>query len=234
MNSKKFLLVIPLVSAMVLAIAIGVMAFSSSRAAAGDFAVLNQEEDNEQPGPWMGGFGGMRAFGHGGRFGLGTGFDYDAYIADELGVTVAELQAARQAADEAALEQAVEEGLLTGEQAELILAGQALKQYIDPLEILSEALGIDAADIEAARQAGEPLHELFGDMEPEEIRDAMQTAYENAVEQAIADGVITATQAEQLQESGFPGRLPGKHRGGFHGQGGFPIPDGAPDTGSEG
>jgi hypothetical protein len=62
----------------------------------------------------------------------------------------------------------------------------------------------------------------------------MQTAYENAVEQAIADGVITASQAEQLQEKGFPGRLPGKHRGGFHGQGGFPIPGGAPDSGTEG
>lgn len=234
MNSKKFLLVIPVVSALVLAAAVGVMAFSSSRAATGEFAVLNQEEDNDQPGPWMGGFGGMRAFGHGGRFGLGTGFDYDAYIADELGVTVAELQAARQAAHEAALEQAVEEGLLTEEQAALILAGQALKQYIDPLEILSEALGIDAAEIEAAREAGEPLHELFGDMEAEEIREAMQAAYQTTVEQAIADGVITASQAAQLQEKGFPGRLPGKHRGSFHGQGGFTIPEGAPDSGSEG
>lgn len=234
MNSKKFLLVIPVVSALVLAAAVGVMAFSSSRAATGEFAVLNQEEDNDQPGPWRGGFGGMRAFGHGGRFGLGTGFDYDAYIADELGVTVAELQAARQAAHEAALEQAVEEGLLTEEQAALILAGQALKQYIDPLEILSEALGIDAAEIEAAREAGEPLHELFGDMEAEEIREAMQAAYQTTVEQAIADGVITASQAAQLQEKGFPGRLPGKHRGSFHGQGGFTIPEGAPDSGSEG
>ena len=51
MNSKKFLLVIPVVSALVLAAAVGVMAFSSSRAATGEFAVLNQEEDNDQPGP---------------------------------------------------------------------------------------------------------------------------------------------------------------------------------------
>lgn len=234
MNNKKLLLVIPVVSAMVLAAAIGVMAFSSSKAAIGEFSVLNQDEDTDQPGPWMEGFGGKRGLGHGGRFGLGTGFDYDAFIADELGVTVAELQAARQAAHEAALEQAVEEGLLTEEQAELILAEQALKQYIDPLEIYSEALGIDAADIEAAREAGQPLSDLFGDMEPEEVQAALQTAYENAVEQAIADGVITASQAEQLQERGFSSRLPGKHRGGFHGQGGFPIPGGAPDSGSEG
>ena len=233
MNSKKLLLVIPVVSAMALALAVGVMAFSSSQAAIGEFAVLDQEDDTGQPGPGNGGFGGIRGFGHGGRFGLGTGFVYDAYIAEELGVTVAELQAARQAAHEAALEQAVDEGVLTEEQAELILAGQALKGYIDPQEILSEALGIDAADIEAARAAGEPLQDLFGDMEPEEIREALQAAYEDAVEQAIDEGVITADQAEQLQEKGFPGRLLGKHRGGFHGQGGFAPPRPAPETGGD-
>jgi hypothetical protein len=230
MNSKKLLLVIPVVSALVLALAVGVMAFSSSQAAYGDFALLTQDDEMEQPGPREGGFGSMRAFGHGGRFGLRTGFDYDAYIAEELGVTVEELQAARQAAHEAALEQAVEEGTLSQEQAELILAGQALKQYIDPLEILSEALGIDAAEIEAAREAGEPLHDLFGDMEPEEIREALQAAYEDAVDQAIEAGVITADHAEQLQNKGFPGRLLGKHGGGFHRPGGFPFPEPAPDS----
>ena len=148
-------------------------------------------------------------------------------------MTVEELQAARQAAHEAAIEQAVEEGVITEEQADLILAVQALRQYIIPLEILSEVLGIDAADIDAAREAGEPLHELFGDMEPEEIKAALEAAYEDALQKAIDDGVITASQAEQLQEKGFPGRLLGKRGGGFHVKVGFPFPKTAHETDDE-
>jgi hypothetical protein len=177
----------------------------------------------------MHGFSGKRDGGHGGRFGFRTDFDYDAYLAEELGVTVEELQAARQAAHETGLEQAVAEGVISEEQADLIMAGKALRQYIDPQEILSEALGIDVADIEAAREAGEPLRDLFGEMEPAEIKEAMQAAYEDAVQQAIDDGAISDSQAEQLQEKGFAGRLFGKRGGGFHGRGGFPFQKPAPD-----
>ena len=231
MENKRLLLAIPVVSALVLAVAIGVMAFSSGSAAIGDPAVFAHVDEPGEPLPGKFEFGGMRGFGHGGRFGFGTGFDYDGYLADELGVTVEELHAARQAAHEAALEQAVAEGMITEEQADLILAGQALRQYIDPQEILSEAFGIEAADIEAARESGTPLHELFDDMEIGEIKDALQAAYEDAVQRAIDDGVITESQAEQLQEKGFPGRMLGKHGAGFLGRGGFPFPKPAPETG---
>jgi len=228
MDSKKFLLVIPLVSAFIFAAAIGLVAFSSSLAADETPTVLAEGEDNGEPLPWKRGI--MPGFDHGGRFGFRTGFDFDAYIADELGVRVEELQAARQAAHEAALDQAVEEGLISAEQADLILAGHALKQYVDPQEILSQALGIDVTELEAAREAGDNLQDLFGDMEPEEIRDALQAAYQDAVKQAIEDGVISAEQAEQLQERGFPGRMVGK-RG--HGRGVFPFPIPAPEGSGE-
>jgi len=228
MDSKKLIVVIPVVSALVLAVAIGVMAFSSSSAANSDLTVLTQEDETE---PWKGGFGGMHGFGHGGRLGFRTGFEHDAFVAAELGVTVEELQDARHAAHEAALEQAVAEGVITTEQADLILARQALRRYIDPQELLSNALGIDAADIEAAREAGEPLHELFGELEPGEIKETLQSAYEEAVQLAIDDGVITESQAEQLQENGFRGGYPGK--GGFHGRGGFPFPKPAPTDGGD-
>jgi hypothetical protein len=227
MDSKKLLFAIPVVSALILALAVGVMVFSSSSAANGDTTFLSQEGEQPESMPLWHGFGDR---GHGGRFGFVKAFNYDAYLAEELGVTVEELQAARQAAHEDALEQAVEEGVITEEQADLILAGQALRQYIDPQEILSKVLGIDAADIDAAREAGEPLHELFGDMEPEEIKAALEAAYEDALQKAIDDGVITASQAEQLQEKGFPGRLLGKRGGGFHGKGGFPFPKPASET----
>jgi hypothetical protein len=76
---------------------------------------------NHSPGK-VDGFGGMHGFGRHGKFGFRTSFDYDAFVADALGVSVAELQAARQAAEEAALEQAVAEGVITEEQAELMKA----------------------------------------------------------------------------------------------------------------
>lgn len=230
MNSKRLLLVIPVVSAMVLTAAIGVMAFSSSRAANADPVFLSQEGEQTGPEPLWHGIGGRE---RGSRFGFGPTVDHDAFLAEELGITVDELQAAREAAHEAALDQAVAEGVITEEQADLILAGKALKGYIDPQEILSQALGIDIADLEAAREAGEPLHDLFGDLEPEDVKEAMQAAYEDAVQHAIDDGVITESQAEKLQEKGFPGRLLGKRGGGFHGHGGFPGMKPAPEAGGD-
>jgi hypothetical protein len=230
MDRKNMIFVIPIVSALVLAVAFGVMAYSSSSAAHGVQTLLGQDDDTGEATPWMGEFGHRRGPGFGERFGLRSDFDYDAFIADELGVTVEELQAARQAAHEAALEQAVEDGLLTQEQADLILAGNALRKYIDPQEILSQALGIDIAELEAAKESGESLRDLIGDMEPEAVREALQAVYEEAVQQAISAGVITEDQAKQLQENGFNGPFFGKRGAGFHRFGGFPVMKPAPDT----
>ncbi len=225
MENKKIWFTIPIISALVLAIAIGVMAFSPSSAASNRLTIFAQEEGTEEPLPWKDGFGGKRGFGRGSRFGLGNSFDYDAFIAEALGVTVDELQTARQAAHEAALDQAVSEGVVTAEQAELIKASQALRQYIDHQEILSQTLGIDAADLEAAREEGKSLSYLFGELglEPADVKAALQSAYENALQQAVDDGVITDSQAEQLQEKGFRSRGLGMRRGGFHRQGGLPF-----------
>jgi hypothetical protein len=230
MDSKKLLFVIPVVSALVLAVALGVMAYSSSSAAYGVQTQLVQDDDTNEPIPWMGDLGHRRGPGFGDRFGFRGDFDYDAFIADELGVTVEELQAARQAAHAAALEQAVEDGLLTQEQADLILAGNALRRYIDPQEILSQALGIDVADLEAARESGESVRDLIGDMEPEAVKEALQAAYEDAVQQAISAGVITEDQATQLQEKGFKVPFFGMRGEGFHRFGGFPGMKPAPDA----
>jgi hypothetical protein len=235
MKNRKIWFTIPIIGALVLAIALGVMAFSPSNAASNDLTIFTQEDGTDEPLPWKGGFGGMRGFGRGGRFGFGTSFDYDAYLAEALGVSVADLQAARQAAQDAALEQAVAEGVITAQQAELIKAGHALRQYIDPQEILSQALGIDVADLEAARQEGKSLPYLFGELglDPADIQAAMQSAHEDAIKQAVDDGVITGTQAEQLQENGFGSRGFGLGGGGFHGRGGFHFQKPAPNTNND-
>jgi hypothetical protein len=230
MENKKIWFTIPLISALVLAVAVGVMAFSSSSAANNRQTILAQETGPEEMQPWKAGFDGKRGMGHGGRPGFGISFDYDAFIAEALGVSVEELLAARQAAHDAALEQAVTEGVITAEQAELIKAGQALRQYIDHQEILSQALGIDVADLEAAREEGKSLPYLFGELglDPADVRDALQSAYEDAIQQAVDDGVISSSQAEQLQEKSYGSRGFGKRGFGSHGRGGFQSP--APTT----
>lgn len=238
MEKRSKWIVVPLIGVMALVVALGLMAFSTGRAADTVFSIQAQDDDGQDQIPWEGGFGGkrgMRGFGRGGKLGFGTFFDYDAFIAEELGVTAAELQAARQAAHEAALDQAVAEGVITSEQAELIKAGQALKEYVDHQEILSQALGIDTDDLEAAREGGKSIQYLLGELglEPEELKTALQSAYEDAVQQAVDDGVITQSQAEQLQAKDFGRRGFGRQEMGIHRPGGFHFPSPAPSAGSD-
>ena len=218
MENRKIWFAFPIIGALVAAIALGVMVFTPSNAA----NIQGQKVAPDESHPWKGGSHGHK---QGGRFGLGTSFDYDAYLAEALGVPVADLQAARQAAHEAALEQAVAEGVVTAEKAELIKARQALMQYIDKEEILATALGITTEELEAARQEGKSLPYFFGELglDPADMKAAMQSAYEDAVQQAVDDGVITDSQAEQLQEYGFGSRGFGMRGGGIHRQGGLPF-----------
>lgn len=233
MENRNKLIFIPLIGALVLALGIGLLTFSQGSAASDILSIQAQEDEPDQPFPWKGGFGGMHGFGRHGKFGFRTSFDYDAFVADALGVSVAELQAARQAAEEAALEQAVAEGVITEEQAELMKARHALMQYINKQEILATALGIDVADLEAARQEGKSIAYLLGELglDPADVRDALQSAYEDAVQDAVDNGIITEAQAEDILENGFAGRMFGKRggglgwRGGFNGRGGFFAPN---------
>lgn len=75
--------------------------------------------------PW--GRGGM-AFGLRG-FGGELRGEYQTYLADALGITVEELQAAQQTAQNAMIDQAVADGALTQEQADLMKARHAFMQY---------------------------------------------------------------------------------------------------------
>jgi len=71
---------------------------------------------------------------------------------------------------------------------------------------------------------------LLGDLEPEEIQDAIQSAYQDAVQQAIDDGVITLSQADLLQERGFSFRGIGRPGGDSHRHGGFEMQPSAADS----
>jgi molybdopterin converting factor small subunit len=168
---------------------------------------------------------------HGGGFG-GPGFggkiDYPALLADALGVTVEELQAAQEAAHQAALEQALAEGLVTQEQLDRMLSLRAVRSYLDRDTLLAEALGMSVAELQAAYEDGATLSTLMSDrgIDAATLREALTEAHSAALARAVADGVITQEQADELQDGCGLGLMPGAGRlprgmGGMRGRGGL-------------
>lgn len=161
------------------------------------------------PTPSTGAVTGVPGFmGHGGAFG-GRGGVADEYLADALGITVEELDAAQAEARAAMLADEVAAGTITQEQADLITAREVVASYLDKEALATETEGLDRAAAAAAHQA----------------------AYEAAVAEALADGAITQAQADTLLAEPF-----GRGFGGRGGRGGPGMtPDGtvpAPSTDS--
>lgn len=160
----------------------------------------------------------------GGMRGLGIGrglVDWWALLAEELGISVEELEEAVQAANSAAIGILVEEGVLSDDEAELARAAGALRDYIDHTALVAEALGMSRAELEAAIEEGSTLADLIEQqgLDRATYIENLQAAREAALQQAVDDGVITGEQADQLQSGGFhrfgPGHGPGSGPGGF-------------------
>jgi len=138
---------------------------------------------------------------------LGRGVKMDSYLAEALGISVEELQAAREKASAAAMEDAVKSGEVSEEQASQMQARQALRNYIDPGILTAKALGVTFEELQAAREDGKSPRDLMDELgiSPEDFRTAMQEAYKAAVQQAVDDGVITQEQADLIlnTEAGF-------------------------------
>jgi len=176
--------------------------------------------------------------------------DYTVALANALGISVEELESAFDAVKTTMIEQAVDDGNLTQEQADQILEGDTPSKGRfgkhpgprmsgdDYNALLAEELNIDVETLVAAQQEA---HETLlnqaledGTITQEEydriqvrttmapyFTDAFSQAYQNAVETALADGVISDAQAEELLENtpafepgmGLPGfgHRPGRH-----------------------
>jgi lambda repressor-like predicted transcriptional regulator len=179
--------------------------------------------------------------------GLSDSSAHDEYLAEALGITVEQLQAARRQAMTAYLADAVTAGDITQEQADLMLAKHALRDVIDQEALLAEALGMTVEELAAALAGGKSLSELMtaAGIDADTLRTNVQTAYEAAVARAVADGVITQAQADAVlaqQSNGFGlfgGHGFGGHGGGgrgHHGRGGswsLPSVPSAPDSDSD-
>ena len=163
--------------------------------------------------------------------------EMDAALAEALGISVDELQAAQQEARDAALADAVANGDITQEQADLMRAGEAVKEYMDREALTAAALDMTVEELQAARDEGVTMADLLAQqgLDRTTFADALQAEADKALAQAVSDGVITQEQADQLAEMGgrFMDGGPGGHgeRGGRHGHG---DEGGRPERGPDG
>jgi hypothetical protein len=176
--------------------------------------------------------------------------DQGQALADALGITLEELQAAQEEARAAAITQAVDDGLLTQEQADQLLSGEGGFRggpgfHLDRgegKEFLADALGISVEELEAAIdeveaarlaamvESGAITQEqadmitaqraVEGYVDREALQATIQAAYEDAVNQALEDGVITQEQADSLLSNAANFGLRGFGGPGFGGRGG--------------
>ena len=128
-------------------------------------------------------------------------------IAAELGVTVDELDAAQTAVQETMLAQLVEDGVITQEQLDEMVEMRALRGLArdifnreDAQAVIAEALGLTVEELAAAHEDGTRLPELADEqgVDMETVMTAVSDARTAAFEQAVADGLLTQEQADQL------------------------------------
>lgn len=191
--------------------------------------------------------------GPGGWF-KGGDVDHEQLLADELGVTVEELEAARESVQESALAHAIEEGRITQEEVDEMQARKALqeslKPYIDRDTLMAEALGMTLEDLQVALDAGTSMSDLLSEqgLDQATYRENMTAAHEAALAQAVEDGVITQEQADEMPSGpqGSRGRgmmlggdkpagrmMPGGDGENFRGRGGR-VPSGQEGDGIDG
>ena len=208
-------------------------------------ATTPSQEDSAAPMMPFGGMGQGFAIAHGSGMAHGFGMGHagrgqvgDEYLAAALGISVAELQAAQDSAYAAYLADAVTAGQITQAQADEMLAMRRLSTYLDHEALVAEALGMSVDELQAALAGGQSLSDLMTakGLTVETLQANLQTAYEAALARAVADGVITQTQADELLSNGmhfgfFGHGEFGRGGHGHGGRGGFSIPDDTdPDT----
>lgn len=85
-----------------------------------------------------------------------------------------------------------------------------LSQYEDVLHAkLADALGMSVSNFEAARDDGQTLYQIAQDqgVDMDAIAQAMADGRQAMIDQALADGVITQSQAEWLSQRGAMGQM---------------------------
>lgn len=214
------------------------------------------ERFGEQFGERFGGRGG-RMHDDAGEFGRGGMRLGGELLANALGITEDELQAAMETAREQAIQQAVDAGLITQEEADQMLEGGRFRgmhllsatgeDEIDTEALLADALGITPEELQAAKDNALELGVEAGLITQEQadqatamqqIGAAVRQAAEQAIQEAVDAGLLTQEQADAMSSHGArgfgrhggPGGFgePGEFGGRGHGHGMHPF--GQPDS----
>lgn len=140
--------------------------------------------------------------GWGGRgFRDGT-IDYQQLLADALGITVEELEGAYETARVAAIEEAVELGLITQEQADEMVVWGERGKWFGGMRGLDGLFGRGRGSMERSG-SGIDENALLAealDITAEELQAAREQANQAALEQAVAEGLITQERADEMAE----------------------------------
>lgn len=154
----------------------------------------------------------------------------ESYLADALGISVEELQTARESVKASAIQQALEDGKITEEQVAMMEARQALQNYLTKDEIAAKALGITLEELEAAREDGQRLPDLMEELgiEADDFETNLEALREDVLQQAVQDGVITQEQADLMLENDFRGKRGPGGRDFPGGKEDFQRPEGSP------
>jgi uncharacterized protein YidB (DUF937 family) len=150
-------------------------------------------------------------------------------LADELGVDMEEVKSAMQVAHDEALTKAVEDSLITQEQADRLR--ERMDQFAfeaprfpkerpeglawpdgdwlrggDVDTTIADALGLTVDELEAAWEDGKSLAALAEDagVALDEVRDAIQAARSDAIQQAVEDGQLSQEQADRFLYHNLP------------------------------
>lgn len=132
-------------------------------------------------------------FGRGARGLRGVNMDGDQLLADALGISVAELDAAKTEARQLGMDAAVADGSITQEQADTMQAREALKQYMEDQDYSGKSQALFEETVQQAVQAG-------------------------VITQAQADSILASGHGPMGGRGGMGGH---GGRGGFRGAGGM-------------
>ena len=138
-----------------------------------------------------------------------SNIDRGQLLADALGISVEELDEARVEARYAGIQQAADEGIITQDEADILLAVTAFKDTVNKADLIADALGITVDELIQAREDGLRIPELLEELElsPGDVREGLREAYEESVDEAFLSGEITQEQADLLLNIERPARL---------------------------
>lgn len=162
-------------------------------------------------------------FGGWGRTGAGDD-EFESRVAAALGVSVEQLHAAKEQAIDDSLQQAVDEGELAPKQAERMRTWRRLRPYVNPPALAARVLNMTPEQLQAALDQGKSLWVLAEEQQVDFAsgREKFLAAGRAALQQAVADGVISQEQADEFVKMAGQRRGPGGFFGGGFGPMGFP------------